>query len=236
MIFFSLLRRLLWSGNQLEMSSNVPPARLRLILSVGRWVVLPCNYCSVSWVSKAVLDCISFYFSCSFSQPISYQVRLGRSHFPCFRWFFFNLEFSLARDVYLRSDWPLRIFWFWFYDTNAGSVLNLSSRKKSSTSWKRCERAMLLMSCLKVFLHFSRFLIAIDEMNCFVKEKLENFYPIHTRKTCLVEMCSTEWISETGNWKTEFSIGFKRSLTFFSKCVIWSRKKWAKQLLWRKII
>ena len=48
--------------------------------------------------------------------------------------FFLNLEFSLARDVYLRSDWPLRIFWFWFYDTNAGSVLNLSSREKSITS------------------------------------------------------------------------------------------------------
>lgn len=39
MIFFSLLRRLLWSGNQLEMSSNVPPARLRLILSVGSIIV-----------------------------------------------------------------------------------------------------------------------------------------------------------------------------------------------------
>ena len=35
---------------------------------------------------------------------------------------------------------------------------------------------------------------------------------MHTNKTCLVEPGLTEWKLETYNWKTEFNIGFKKSV------------------------
>ena len=43
--------------------------------------------------------------------------------------------------------------------------------------------------------------------------KLRNLHLIHTSEKCLVKPGLTELNSEAKNWKTEFSIGFKKSLT-----------------------
>ena len=59
------------------------------------------------------------------------QLRLGRPRFPalCFPAFCrFYFEFSLAlKWIFLSSDWPLWLLWFWFYGTQSWSSQDVPS-------------------------------------------------------------------------------------------------------------
>ena len=83
-------------------------------------------------MSKIIRDCIAFALLCSVNglenlhhllnqsdeklKPIAtWSLTFSRtlSSFACI-----YFEFSLAPcDIYLYSDWLLRLLWFWFYDT-----------------------------------------------------------------------------------------------------------------------
>ena len=98
-----------------------------------KWKREICN-----WVSKMIRDCITFAFlrsvigpenSChSFDQSdakLTPTVVCVACDFPRFRKFGrFYYEFPLApKGIFLCSNWPLWLLWFWFYDTRSKSAI-----------------------------------------------------------------------------------------------------------------
>ena len=103
-----------------------------------------------NWVSKVIRDWFCFTLLCEWSRklappskPIRYKTKTNRDLvtrvFPRLRpvtCVYF--DFSLApSDIFVCSNWPLWLLWFWFYDTQSKSALlekYIKTTNHSSTS------------------------------------------------------------------------------------------------------